>query len=58
MENKDFFELIINKVIQGGCLEVMRKIPDNSVDVAFADSPFNLKKSIIVIMISMRSKNI
>ncbi len=44
MENKDFFGSIGNKIIQGDCLEVMRKIPDNSVDVTFADPPFNLKK--------------
>lgn len=44
MKNKEFFESIINKVIQGDCLEVMRKIPDDSVDVTFADPPFNLKK--------------
>ncbi|MGC8964308.1 MAG: DNA-methyltransferase [Brevinematia bacterium] len=44
MGNKVFFESIINKIIQGDCLEVMRKIPDNSVDVTFADPPFNLKK--------------
>ena len=44
MENKDFFESIVNKVIQGDCLEVMKKIPNNSVDVTFADPPFNLKK--------------
>ena len=34
----------INSVIQGDCLEVMRSIPDNSVDVTFADPPFNLGK--------------
>lgn len=44
MANKIFFDNSINKIIQGDCLEVMRKIPDNSVDVAFADPPFNLKK--------------
>lgn len=44
MESKEFLESLINKVIQGDCLEVMRKIPDNSVDVTFADPPFNLKK--------------
>lgn len=35
---------MINKIIKGDCLEIMRKIPDNSVDVTFADPPFNLKK--------------
>jgi len=44
MKNKEFFNSLINKVIQGDCLEIMRKIPDNSVDVTFADPPFNLKK--------------
>lgn len=44
MKNKELFNLLTNKVIQGDCLEIMRKIPDNSVDVTFADPPFNLKK--------------
>jgi len=43
-EHKHYFETLLNKIIQGDCLEVMRKIPDNSVDVTFADPPFNLKK--------------
>ncbi|VUT24955.1 MAG: Modification methylase MjaV [Candidatus Methanolliviera sp. GoM_oil] len=34
----------INSIIQGDCLEVMKNIPDNSVDITFADPPFNLKK--------------
>jgi len=34
----------INSIIQGDCLEVMRSIPDNSVDITFADPPFNLGK--------------
>lgn len=34
----------INKVIRGDCLEIMRNIPDNSMDITFADPPFNLKK--------------
>jgi len=33
-----------NNIIKGDCLEVMRNIPENSVDMAFADPPFNLKK--------------
>ncbi|MHA1228336.1 MAG: DNA-methyltransferase [Candidatus Hodarchaeales archaeon] len=44
MESKGFLESVIDKVIQGDCLEVMRKIPDNSIDITFADPPFNLKK--------------
>jgi site-specific DNA-methyltransferase (adenine-specific) len=33
-----------NKIIQGDCLETFKNIPDNSVDMTFADPPFNLKK--------------
>lgn len=34
-----------NKIIQGDCLEQFKNIPDNSVDMTFADPPFNLKKN-------------
>jgi len=34
----------LNKIILGDCLKVFKKIPDNSVDMTFADPPFNLKK--------------
>ena len=38
-------EKYINRIIQGDCLETFKNIPDNSVDIAFADPPFNLKKN-------------
>ncbi len=44
MENKNYLESLTNKIIQGDCLEIMKQIPDNSIDVTFADPPFNLKK--------------
>ena len=34
----------INKIILGDCLALLKEIPDNSVDMTFADPPFNLKK--------------
>jgi site-specific DNA-methyltransferase (adenine-specific) len=37
-------EKYINQIIQGDCLDIMKSIPDNSVDITFADPPFNLKK--------------
>ena len=37
-------EKYINKIIERDCLKVLKEIPDNSVDMAFADPPFNLKK--------------
>ena len=35
---------MINKIITGNCLELLKEIPDESVDMTFADPPFNLKK--------------
>ncbi len=37
-------EAYIDQILQGDCLKLFRQIPDNSVDVTFADPPFNLKK--------------
>jgi len=36
--------LELDRVILGDCLTELKKIPDNSVDVCFADPPFNLDK--------------
>lgn len=33
-----------NKIIRGDCLELFQQIPDNCIDVTFADPPFNLNK--------------
>lgn len=35
----------INNIILGDCLNSIKKIPDKSINVTFADPPFNLKKS-------------
>ena len=32
----------INKVIQGDCLDIMRQIPDKSVDLVITDPPYGL----------------
>lgn len=37
-------EKYLNKVTQGDCLTLLRNLPDNSVDITFADPPFNLNK--------------
>lgn len=34
----------LNKILQGDCLDLFKSIPDESIDVTFADPPFNLKK--------------
>lgn len=37
-------EKFINKILNGDSLELFKEIPDNSIDITFADPPFNLKK--------------
>lgn len=34
----------INKILIGDALELFKAIPDNTIDITFADPPFNLKK--------------
>jgi DNA modification methylase len=34
-------EFGINSIIQGDCIELLKKMPDNSVDLIFADPPYN-----------------
>jgi site-specific DNA-methyltransferase (adenine-specific) len=34
----------LNKIIKGDCIELFKTIPSESIDVTFADPPFNLKK--------------
>ena len=36
-------EKYLNKILAGDCIELMRKLPDASVDAVFADSPYNLQ---------------
>ncbi|MGI8556205.1 MAG: DNA-methyltransferase [Pyrinomonadaceae bacterium] len=38
------FNDFLNKITTGDCLELFKAIPDESIDVTFADPPFNLKK--------------
>lgn len=33
-----------NKIIHGDCLDILKRIPSESVDMIFADPPFNLNK--------------
>ncbi len=35
-------EEMINKVVQGDCLEIMRKMPDKSVDLCLTDPPYGI----------------
>ena len=41
MEKIDSF---INKIIQGDCLEIMKEMPDKSVDLVLTDPPYGMNK--------------
>lgn len=38
---------LMNQVLHGDCLEWLREIPDDSIDFAFADPPYNLGKKYV-----------
>ena len=33
-----------SRLLNGDCLDVLKKMPENSVDFIFADPPYNIKK--------------
>ena len=33
----------INKIIHGDCIKVLKTFPDESIDLVFADPPYNLQ---------------
>ena len=35
--------LPLNKIIKGNCIKLMKTFPNNSIDVIFADPPYNLQ---------------
>ncbi len=43
-EIKQYKKLPLNEILCGDAIEELRKIPDNSIDMTFADPPFNLNK--------------
>ena len=43
-ETKQHKKLPLNEILCGDSIEEMGKIPDNSIDMTFADPPFNLNK--------------
>jgi modification methylase len=36
-------DLPIDKILQGDCIEVMKSLPEHSIDLIFADPPYNLQ---------------
>jgi modification methylase len=42
-KDKKSTDFQLNKIYQGDCVELMKSIPKNSVDMIFADPPYNLQ---------------
>ncbi len=40
---KSDLDLPVDRIILGDCVAVMASLPENSVDVIFADPPYNLQ---------------
>ena len=40
---KDFIKLPLNKILNGDCIEIMDCLPADSIDLIFADPPYNLQ---------------
>ena len=36
-------ELQKNVIMQGDCIDILSRLPDRSVDLVFADPPYNLQ---------------
>jgi modification methylase len=36
-------ELPLNQILHGDCIEILKSLPENSVDLIFADPPYNLQ---------------
>ncbi len=43
MANSSFIEENVNNVLQGDCSDIMQRFPPESVDLIFADPPYNLQ---------------
>jgi site-specific DNA-methyltransferase (adenine-specific) len=44
VQTEKYSQLPINEILCGDAIKIMKKIPDNSIDMTFADPPFNLNK--------------
>lgn len=41
--SEELHNLPVDKIIQGNCLDVLPTLPPDSVDLVFADPPYNLQ---------------
>ena len=42
-DTRDQKKLPLNRIVQGDCIDVLNSLPANSVDVIFADPPYNMQ---------------
>ena len=42
-KSKSVIELPLNQILKGDCIEVLESLPENSIDLIFADPPYNLQ---------------
>lgn len=42
-KSKRATDLPLNQILQGDCIEVLKSLPENSIDLIFADPPYNLQ---------------
>lgn len=47
----------LNKIVRADCVEFLRKLPSESVDLCFADPPFNLSKAYITYVDKLSTKD-
>lgn len=40
---RDIQQLPVNEILQGDCVQIMKTLPEKSVDLIFADPPYNLQ---------------
>ena len=43
IEMVNYLESIEDKIVLGDCIEVLNQMPEESVDLIFADPPYNLQ---------------
>jgi modification methylase len=36
-------EIPVNRILQGDCVEILKTLPEKSIDLIFADPPYNLQ---------------
>ncbi len=43
LEKREVENIPLNEIIQGNCIEILKTLPEKSIDLIFADPPYNLQ---------------